>query len=137
MINRMDDELRELAKRFVENKHWAWWPGMGFDHHDGRTGRLLMTPLGEKVCVIIGEFRGLAKTMVPLADILPDPMDPGTYGCLIALLRTVFQDDMQTRRVSCQPNKWAVVDGDGNIISEAEGFYAETMAILFALEAKQ
>ena len=60
----MTDDLRELAMRAVESKHWRWMPGMrwaGFDrggwewHED--------------------EFR------------LPDFSDAATLGCLLALVQ--------------------------------------------------
>lgn len=142
------NDLTELARRAVASPKWKWLPGMlGW-----RT-----THYGEQVCVRFVESvesqelldpriyeRNPSKTPImpsghavvdgwmEVSTILPDLRDPATLGCVLALLRQTWGDDVWVQReLDDEYDCYRI--SDGQFISYAGKTEAE--ALVTALEA--
>jgi len=72
------DKFEELGRRAVACRHWRWMSGMKLivpSKHDGATGYTV---------------RLQQDGYVPNPNEHPDLADPATLGCLLALVREVF-----------------------------------------------
>ncbi len=126
------DELTALGRRAVACKHWAWRPGMATT--DGsRIGRV---NADSSVALIMGTpFVG---------GPLPDLSDPGTLGCVLALVRRAWGDPHICTRsmTTCidgenwAPGPWRVASTSAHLIGIplAHG-QTEAEALIAALEA--
>lgn len=71
--------MTELAKRLVACKGWRWMPGM---RAVGRSCFVAWFRVEEPLRKLHGDWK----------DALPDLNDPGTMGCLLALVREAWED---------------------------------------------
>ena len=71
--------MTELAKRLVACKGWRWMPGM---RAVGRSCFVAWFRVEEPLRKLHGDWK----------DALPDLTDPGTLGCLLALVREAWGD---------------------------------------------
>jgi hypothetical protein len=132
----MTEEQIALARRAVACKGWRWMPGMKYIHrHDigpdvwsPRIGRHGEKPVRAKI----------RKDVLPMFD------DPATMGCLLALVREVWGDEVMTcARVDVFDDYIAPLPGGYpyNVLREGRRrvfkcfFASEAEALVVALEA--
>ena len=127
--------LEELGRRAVACKHWRWMPGMYAE------------PLAFRVVWAdddsIGEADQISYLRERVPHIYPDLSDPATLGCLLALVREAWGDDVTPMRIvsaSDQKRRWWYIGLGEHVIGgmsrglslEAE---SESELLVAALEA--
>lgn len=110
--------LRELGKRATRAPRWRWMEGM-------------QTTDDDRVVAVAHD--GAPMVSDPFKDPLPNLEDPATEGCVVALLREVYDDETVCLSYVFDglSSQWAVI-GMGEWLSAA-GSRAE--ALVAALEA--
>ena len=127
--------IADLGRRAVACKHWRWMPGM------------LVEPLGFRVVWfddhMIGESDQVSYFWERVPHIYPDLSDHATLGCLLALVREVWKDDVTpTPIVSASDSKrrwWHIGLGEHVIGGVSRGVSleaeSESELLVAALEA--
>jgi hypothetical protein len=91
MTDPNNDTTPSLAARAVACKHWRWMPGMTYFgagiQSDKRMQVGLRMPVPED-----GDLYW--RTQAAYSGCLPDLDDPATLGCLLALVREAWADDL-------------------------------------------
>lgn len=113
----MTSEQKDVARRFVECKHWRWMPGMkvvGQAHWLG-------------VADLLPVDGASGRSHPECYGSLPDLTDPATLGCILALVREEFGDGLCTGRAR---NGWVLMRGTAIV----QGVHSsEAEALLVAL----
>jgi hypothetical protein len=140
-------DIVDLARRAVACKAWRWLPGMvGWrTAHDGRQVRVRFVESVEDFELADPRVSVRKPSMTPIfawgygrqagwhevSTVLPDLTDPATLGCVLALLRQTWGDDVWVQREL--DDEWDCYRiSDGQFISYAGKTEAE--AIVTALE---
>ena len=132
--------MTELAERAIACRYWRWMPGMRAMHpawqdfrvaHVGLTG---MHGVARYASPVWGERVDLLYLPVPTSsEVLPDLTDPGTLGCLLALVRGAWGDPLM--QIMNAGGGW-VGFRPAPIWTDKEGTYeTEAEALVAALEA--
>ena len=124
--------MRDLAERVVACKHWRWMPGM-LNTYGYRV--LEVDEHGKPTRWVLGWYVFNWSAKWPSSS-TPDLTDPATLGCLLALVREVWEDPQVV--VIC-----LVIDGKGlwcPKIQASQGraginYETEAEALVAALEA--
>jgi len=118
----MTEEMLELGRRAVACKGWRWMPGMLPIKQPGQIGECRVTEAE------------LCFGKAPWSP--PDLTDPATLGCLLALVREAWPENVY---VMPHPNFWGwrVVRESALVTGDLEVCHAKTEvgALVAALEA--
>ena len=140
----MNSKMTELAREAVACDGWRWMEGMavypdGYREGDEsiRLGCEAYTPSG----FWFGMYSGNETTIDPdIENSIPDLTDPATLGCLLHLVREVY-DDLSHNAIYSDPKQhglsghpsWVVVNDVGDRFSDE--LPTEAHALVAALKA--
>ena len=125
-MNKRVSKTEELGKRAVACKHWRWMDGMTV--HGLPTYRVVSNNCDGHT------YRTDGYDSDSLMDCFPDLSDPATLGCLLALVREAYRNNMLWAfPVEDARGKWSITIRD----APQKWFYGstETEALVAALEA--
>ena len=133
----MNEEQISLARRAVACRGWKWMSGMATD--EGHRVVLVDTD----IVWMVYEGEGKCKPGC-VEDFAPDLTDPATLGCLLALVREAWGDEVMTcARVDVFDDYIAPLPGgypygvlrEGRRRAFKYSFASEAEALVAALEA--
>jgi hypothetical protein len=133
----MTPELQTLARRAVACKGWRWVPGMAVaDAFGWRRGLVVdIAPLPEPGAWVANRAGVSWLSAEELGRCLPDLSDPGTLGCLLALVREAIGCPEAHVYYADLSRLWVVRWGHEGLGVRTVDASTEAEALVAALEA--
>jgi hypothetical protein len=147
----------ELGIRATRCKRFEWIPGFLVMSNPERVPRVIGAPIWSSdlrarvTCAVIGRWFGVAQYCVDYPDAehetmssddlpgtIPDLSDPGSIGCLLALVRKAWDDERISVAFAKAEGRFVIVDSlCSAMLADGRYFYGDTEAeaLIAALEA--